>query len=257
MTRRRAPAVIGLAIVLIYLAGAVVSARLSPFARRPLLDGLAPIAPYRWVSPPPNLADTNKPPTPGRFTMPIDDGHIDGGAFATPDAQVTLIIPRDAFAPAAGQDAVSVTVDPIAPSDAPPVPHDRVVLGNVVRLAATYQPSGDPVTELRHPIEVVLLYPFVRADAGERTLLVSRNGGRWDTVRTTDHVGSAQLIGSVETLGTVTAAGRRLAAAPSGPPGSDGRSSTATVVILVVGGFLVVLVLFLVFGRRREPTRRT
>ena len=46
----------GVGIVLLYLAGAAVSGRASILARRPLLDGLAPPTPYRWVNPPPDLA---------------------------------------------------------------------------------------------------------------------------------------------------------------------------------------------------------
>ena len=46
----------GVGIVTLYLAGAAVSGRASILARRPLLDGLAPPTPYRWVNPPPDLA---------------------------------------------------------------------------------------------------------------------------------------------------------------------------------------------------------
>ncbi len=38
----RRAALLGLAVVLLYLAGSGVSGSLSPLARRPLLDGLAP-----------------------------------------------------------------------------------------------------------------------------------------------------------------------------------------------------------------------
>ena len=42
----------GIGIVVLYLAGAAVSGRASISARRPLLDGLAPPTPYRWVTRP-------------------------------------------------------------------------------------------------------------------------------------------------------------------------------------------------------------
>jgi len=53
MSRPRAAFLAGIGIVLLYLAGATLSGRASLLARRPLLDGLAPPVPYRWVKPPP------------------------------------------------------------------------------------------------------------------------------------------------------------------------------------------------------------
>jgi hypothetical protein len=45
MRRSRAAALAGIGIALLYLAGATLSGRASLFARRPLLDGLAPPSP--------------------------------------------------------------------------------------------------------------------------------------------------------------------------------------------------------------------
>ena len=42
----------GAGIALLYVALAVLSGHLSPLARRPLLDGFAPVPQYRWVSRP-------------------------------------------------------------------------------------------------------------------------------------------------------------------------------------------------------------
>jgi hypothetical protein len=244
----------GLAIAT-YLAGALVSAHLSPFARRPLLDGLAPVAPYRWVSPPPSAAATNKPPTPGRFTLPFTRDGIRGGAFATQDVQVTVIVPHGAFAPKPGQRSVLLTVVPVAPSDVAPAPGSLVILGNVVRLDARYEPSGAPVTRVTRPIEVVLLYPFVPTDSGRHVLLSSADGTSWTTLEATDHVASAQLLGSVRTLGDVAAAGMR-AARPTASVAPSAGTNGMTTVAIVAGAALVILALFLVFGRRRAGGRR-
>jgi hypothetical protein len=251
---RAAARATGLAVIVAYVIGALVSARLSPFSRRPLLDGLAPVAPYRWASPPPALAATNKPPTPGRFTLSFSGGALAGGAFQTPDAQVTLIVSHGAIAPKQGQRSVEVNVDPEAPSEGPGPPRDTVILGNLVRIRATYRPSGEAVTRLRRPIEVVLLYPFVRSDSGEHLVLQSTGGGAWRTLRATDHVGSAQLIASVRSLGTVAAAGRRLSGTPPAP--SAGGSDHGTFIGIVVGAVGVLVLLVLVFGRRGDERRR-
>jgi hypothetical protein len=254
--RTRAVVVWGGIAVGTYLAGALVSAHLSPFARRPLLDGLAPVAPYRWVSPPPSAAATNKPPTPGRFTLPITRDGVRGGAFATQDVQVTVIVPNGAFSSRPGQRSILLTVVPLAPSEVAPAPRSLVLLGNVVRLDARYQPSGAPVTRLAKPIEVVLLYPFVPTDSGRHVLLSSADGTSWSTVKATDHVASAQLLAPMRTLGDVAAAGTRAAARPSAGPGSSAYGSVAVTAAIVAGAALLILALFLLFGRRRPGRSR-
>jgi hypothetical protein len=139
VTLRRTALTGGVLVLIAYLGGAIISARLSPFARRPLLDGLAPTAPYRWVNPPPDLAaDTNKPPTPGRFALNLTSSGSQGGAFTTPDAQVTVIVPNDAIAPSAGQDTITLTVQPLDPATLDRPSRSLVVLGNAIRIAATY-----------------------------------------------------------------------------------------------------------------------
>ena len=62
----------GLAVAIAYAALAGLSGWLSPLARGPLLDGLGPPQPYRWVNPPPALASTNQPPSSAVFHVPLD-----------------------------------------------------------------------------------------------------------------------------------------------------------------------------------------
>jgi hypothetical protein len=245
---RRSVVAAGAVVVSLYLIGAAVSGRLSPFARGPLLDGLAPVAPYRWVDPPANLADTNKQPTPGRFELSFRVGTIGGGAFQTPDAQVIMIVPHDAFAPKAGQDSVVITVKPVAPSGLSSPPASDVLLGNVVQIQAAYQPSGERISKPKRPIEVALVYPFVASDSGEHLMLESSGGG-WETIKATDHVASAQIMGSISDFGDVAAAGKRLPASASRSPSSSGSSGTGTIVAIVVGALLVSVLLVAVFRR--------
>jgi hypothetical protein len=228
------------------------SAHLSPLARRPLLDGLAPPAPYRWVNPPPELADVNEPPTAGRFTLALDASGAAGGAFTTPDAQVTIIVPNDAIAPSTGQRSVSITIEPLDPATLGRAPRSLVVLGNAVRVEATYEPGGDPVKELLEPIEVVLTYPFVLSDSGEHTLLVSEEGDDWSKVRTADHQGPSQAIGSMGSLGYVMVAGRRLENAPSPPPSTGAPNEGIPLAVIGAGVIAVLLVLAIIFGGRGE-----
>ena len=96
----------GIAIVAFYAATAWLSGQLSPLARRPLLDGLAPPTPYRWVDPPPELASTNLAPAPGTFRVELGTRGSLTAVLTTTDAQVTLILPKGSFAPAEGERAI-------------------------------------------------------------------------------------------------------------------------------------------------------
>ena len=120
----------GVVIALVYATTAVLSGHLSPLARRPLLDGLAPPTAYRWVQPPPELAATNQKPTPGRFVAKLGNAGSETSVFTTGDAQVTLIFPEGSFASAGGQRSVKVTVEPLPSSIAHP-DDPLTVVGNV------------------------------------------------------------------------------------------------------------------------------
>jgi len=95
----------GLAIALVYAVSALWSGHLSPLARRPLLDGLAPPTAYRWVRPPPELAATNQKPTPGTFTVELGNDGSKTAVVTTDDAQV-----RHAVAVAARQLGGSIDI---------------------------------------------------------------------------------------------------------------------------------------------------
>ena len=63
MHRRRPIALAaGLGLAALYVAAAVVSGRISPLARHPVLDGFGTPQPYRWVSPPPGQVSSNQQP---------------------------------------------------------------------------------------------------------------------------------------------------------------------------------------------------
>ena len=72
VTGTRRALLFGLGAAVLYVAGTALSGSLGPLARRPLLDGFAPPQPYRWVSPPPNLAAGNKPPASAVVSLQLD-----------------------------------------------------------------------------------------------------------------------------------------------------------------------------------------
>src|SRR5262245_36842249 len=195
----------GVAVAIAYLASTFLSGHLSPLARRPLLDGLAPPTAYRWVEPPPGLAGTNKQPE----NLSVDIGFGKNGSKTsvptTGDAQVSLILPEGAFADAEGQRSVVVTIEPVAPSKVSPAGPPQHILGNVYELRAEYVPSGKKAP-LQVLSTVVLVYPLLANNHGSHTVLWSRTGETWEPVQTDDLPSIQQAGGDLDALGFVAVA---------------------------------------------------
>jgi hypothetical protein len=178
----------GLVTVGAYLAGAFVTGRIDPLARRPILDGFAPPPPYQWVSPPPDRAQDNQPPAGGSFQVKFGvDGASRADVLSTADLQVTLIPSKGTFPSVPGQTATLVTIQPLAPKGLGPPPSGLRISGNVYRLQATYQPGGQAVQTLAQPAQLTLVYPpspdgLIHA----HTVIQSKDGRSWTTLPTND-----------------------------------------------------------------------
>jgi hypothetical protein len=224
------------AIVALYAASAWWSGQLSPLARRPLLDGLAPPTPYRWVDPPPELASTNLAPAPGTFRVELGNRGSLTAVLTTTDAQVTLILPKGSFPPVEGARAVEVSIDPLAASAVETPPPPLEIAGNVYRLEATYIPTDEPA-ELAAEARVVLTYPFSTGVHPGNTVVHSPDGARWTTLDTNDLPSIQQADAPVEALGYVAVA--RDPTATPGPGITDDETSSVATIAISAG--LVVL----------------
>ena len=240
----------GVGIVLVYLAGAVVSGRASMLARRPLLDGLAPPTPYRWVNPPPELAAANKPPASTRFTVELGPDGSRLGAFSTSDGQINLVLSEGAVPPRSGQTAVEVAVDPVDPATLGPPPSGLVVAGNAYRIQASYRPSGAKVEALAGQSSVGLVYPLLAtavADVGGHVVLSSPDGRSWKQLASTDTPGTHQVSAQLNTTGYV-----EVGVPPSaGGSGGDQRSR----ILLLASAVAVAIVAAALLLRFRESSR--
>jgi hypothetical protein len=252
--RRRALAG-GVAAVLAYLALAALSGQLSPLARHPLLDGYSgnPVQ-YNWVTPPPELAGTNQPPTPGDFMLRLTDRGTRPGVFTTGDAQVTLIPVAGTFPPATGQDAVHLTVTPMDASTVSPPAEPLEIVGNVIRLQAAYDPSGNPIDTIDKSLETILVYPLPpNVHTSSHTLIFSTDGKTWERSEGTDSTAIQQAEGPVRMLGYVAVAAD--VSATSSPSPAGGGSSTLGIA-LIVGAVCAALVGVGLLLRGREPSER-
>jgi hypothetical protein len=215
--------VVGVAVVAVYVATAWFSGQLSPLAQRPLLDGLVPPAPYRWVDPPPELASTNVEPTPVTTVVKLGNRGSATAIVSTDDAQVTLVLPRGAFGNAPQQQSVRVRIEPLPPDAVEPPEPPLRILGNVYRLRGNYVPSGEAAPFESVSARVVLVYPFISTDHWQHAVIVSRDGESWTAVETNDFRGIQQADGPIDALGyvAVTQTGMRASPAPTADDGVD------------------------------------
>ncbi len=243
MTLGRRTLLIGLGVVAVYLVGASVSGHLSPLARRPLLDGLAPPQPYRWVSPPPPLAPDNEPPTPADATFAFDGGTFQGGVVVTNDQQATLILQNGSVPASKGQRSVQVTVDPVDPGTLGDAPPSLSFDGNAYRIKAAYRPGGASIPTLATAGDLALVYPAdatFGAGSLKHVILASADGRSWQILSTTDLPTSHQASAKVQELGYF-AVGR------SG--GGTARAPSRSFLPLLIAGAVVLLILLVTSPR--------
>jgi hypothetical protein len=237
----------GIGIAVLYLAGAALSGRASPLTRRPLLDGLAPPAPYRWVKPPPDLAASNKPPASLRISVKLTATGSQIGAFATSDGQFNLVLSEGAVPARPGQTSVAVAIDPVDPATLGPAPPGLIMAGNAYRIQSSYQPSGARIATFGGRSSVGLVYPLLAtavANPSGHLVLASADGRAWQQPQSTDTPGTHQVSAPLTTAGYVMAA-----VPPAGTGGGGGRGRGR--VLLIAGAVAALLVLAAVLARRR------
>jgi hypothetical protein len=254
---RRAVVATGSLVVATYVALAVASGSISPLARGPLLDGLGPLAPYRWVAPPPELAATNQPPSRGRFDVTLGNQGSEAATFVLSDNQVTLILPEGVFRAKRAQIQVRLRVDPVDPATLGPPPAGRTVFGNAYRLSARYVPSGEPVQELRTPIDAFLTYPVTATlTSANHQVATSADGRAWTMQEGTDAHALQQVEGPVPDLGYAVVVGVPGSPAASASGGASGSRTLAIGLIVAAVCVGLVGVGLLLRSRDRGGARR-
>jgi hypothetical protein len=255
-------ALFGLAATVAFVAGAWVSGSISPLARRPILDGAATL-PYRWVSPPPDLASTNKAPYSARATLSFQGDTSDPDVVNTNDQQAEVVLALGAIPKAPGARSVKVTIDPVDPATISPPPDHLSVLGNAYRFRVTYEPSGAEVTGYRTRPQVFLMWPAVSVVARDRTIVSSPDGNAWTELHTdADH---SLLTAMAETPSAngyfeVTTTGHLPTTSPAGSSGGPTGAGTGgggggSVVPWVAVAAAVVVGAALLLARMRSRAR--
>lgn len=238
--RRPRAIVAGVVAVAVYAVGSLISARLG-VQPAPMLDGLSPPPPYRWVEPPPELAAGNEEPAGGSFTVDLTKKGSTAGAFSTPDSQATVIVSEGSIAASSGEERVRIEIEPLDPALLGPPPSGLEFAGNVYRMTGTYEPGEQPVGELApgHDQRVVLIYPAAASEPEHQpvTLLASDDGERWTRLETNDSSAQQQAQSTFENFGYFVVAR---------PPAATGLSNSAigvvvlSVILLALGALVIV-----------------
>src|SRR6266704_2039089 len=208
----------------------------------PVYDGIiVPPEPYRWESPPPNLASGNKPPLSGETTLPIQNGQVAGGGVQTGDNQAVIYFGPGAFKAPAGATGVRCS---IAPDPTPPAPPAGVeIRGNVDRVGCVSEPGGGPVT-------IVSAYHLtLRFPPGAFKEIQYNDGSGWRALPTLTAPGGDPYA-SVNAPGF----GEYAASAPSGAPGPSTFSDLGR--YLEFFGILAFVILFGAIAVFQEIRRR-
>jgi hypothetical protein len=196
---RALTAATGLAALCLYLAGVVVSGRLSPLARQPLLDGQVPPSPYRYVKPPPALATSNRKPDTARLT--INPGAGGGaGVYQTNDQQAAIVFENDTI-PAAVGGRLTITIEPLDPAPVASPPDGMTLVGNAYRLALKTK-DGKAIEKLAAPAPIVLRYPSESGSFTRRHTVLILEGTSWRALESIEARGAQQVNADVGHLGT-------------------------------------------------------
>jgi hypothetical protein len=236
MTARRAG--------LIALALGLVAAGLlhGRMAAPPVYDGIiVPPEPYRWVSPPPNLAAGNKAPQSGEATLPIQNGQVSGGGVQTGDNQVIIYFGPGTFKAPAGATSVKCS---IVPDQNPPAPPSGAeIRGNDYQVSCVGEPGGVPVT-VGSNYHLTMRFP-----PGAFQEIQYYDGTSWHAL-TTLRAPGGDPYASVNAPGF----GEYAATAPSGAPGPSAFSDLGR--YLAFYGILAFVLLFGAIAIIQEVRRR-
>lgn len=207
----------------------------------PIYDGLPlPQSPYNYVSPPANVASSNKPPSSGEATFPLENGTVPGGGVETDDRQAIAFFGLNSIHVSSSAVSVKVRIDPV--TNPPAWPPGWRIHGNVYRFSAVEQPSGAPATVTSY--QVTLRFP-----PGPFQSLQFYDGTTWHQLQTKTAPNGDPFAGA-----TLTAFGEVGASAPLG---AQGDSIFATIArILESYGLLGFIIVFGVIAVVQEIRRR-
>jgi hypothetical protein len=221
--------------------------RLTGHDVRPLFEGIGPDSPYRWVNPPKEFAPGNVKPDPSRTGVELQANGSKAAGLLSSDSQLVINLDAGAVPPKAGDNGLTVTIVPLDPARlgrlTPPMRPD----GNAYWVEMAYKPSGDPVSGLAAPGNVLVVVPEP-AD----TVLFSPDGRAWQELDSQHESGSGAESATFTSPGYYLAGTRR---PPPSPVASSSRGYS-TVVVVVAVALLAIVLAWTPYLRHRLAGRR-
>ena len=238
--------------VAVYLLGVVLSGQGGPIARRPMLDGAGPVVPYHWVCPPEALAPTNQKPASAETTVRLGQRGSAAKTMQSTDGQIYFVMRARLFPPRQGARTVDVKATPQCASKVDGLPGGLVATGNVYRLAATYEPGGDPVKRLAFSPVAILVYPAQPTlHTTDHTLFLSSDAKTWQSLDSTDVPGLVQVQGAVPSIGYLVV-GQKQQPIVTGTPAPSSSGGFPRAWLLIAGAVVIVALAFAAYSRRRR-----
>jgi len=209
----------------------------------PMYEGVFQPPPYKYCSPPRDLASTNKTPAGGQKDLaPVSGGNQLGTAeTADPDGpQLVAFFAQGVFKT---NEVVHVKITPRC-SDAPPPPPSSTFVGNdyLVQAYTGASPDAEPPLVLQTPAQVLLRVPKVPYN----TVRVFYDGKWHDT----QFGAQTDLVNiSLDHLGDIAAFNDTSLSTPAKPPPSFNFAAVFEAVLVVIA--LLIIIAGIVAQRRR------
>jgi hypothetical protein len=212
------------------LAAAVVAYAVAAWAVAPgFYDGIAPPAPYRWVSPPPEFRNGNQQPLDGHQVVRVGvNGKVDPATVFTQDGQASISFTPGAFV--TPPDRSPVTID-IKPQPVYPDPGSIHLSTNVYCVTAS-----SPVAPGQQVL-VTLQYPS--ALPAPSSVYEYHDSGPWQDIGNTGSAAPYYLSARASSLGCF--AGGYPANARQSAQGARVSGGQAVPIIVALAILVVVL----------------
>lgn len=185
-------------------------------------DGFAPPAPYRWVSPPPEVKSTNQPPTSGRTTISVQSGATQAGHMYTTDQQASVTFPAQSFEVPPDSSPITLEIKPVASY---PDKGGIVPAGNVYLVTAS--------TRLISPVVVTLRYGSQQSGPPDDIFASESATATWKSLGSINSAVPYTVSASTQTLGYFVVG--YPPAAPSTRGQATSRSGSGGLPLVLVG----------------------
>lgn len=215
-------------------------------------DGTLPPQPYRYLHPPPALADANSPPESGSASLKVVHGRSSAGFLFTKDTQAGLIIPARALVTAGSATSIRIQIQPV---ETPPnLPRHYAPEGNAYSITATGESGNMPVRVAR-PVNLTMRWPHPPLAIYEYV------GGKWHQVCYSDNATftTSTMACPTSSLGIFTAVTNpALTGITPAAPATSSRFAWLNrfipVIIVLVVAMLVAVVALITMRPRKKPT---